>query len=438
MKVKDPAMRDRLATIRPLELHRAIGEAAVRALREGAPLEQVDAMEFYSLEGLGLGTRNVVEQRRQHLLEKIDLERRVIKTSRRNANLAASDDARRDFLVDSDEAYREVARLEKELAELDVERDSTELPVEITSQLDYLAYAIGHLASVSTVADGSFADDLKRILKFDRMTPVPQNHSVEVAFRLVIPAAGKVLTFGPITAVVTNSAYEATLPEELQSDTTKNLVGRTIKAILPENLRTTNQNRALRRFRDAMYAAGYAERAVKLLSLSNNPSLYNVIANEVWGAALNEGVTPEYAEHIRRVFRQDPIPWGRLKYRQEVTMRQMCVDYVTSHGGRVTQGALRAAAAEKGYSAFQIDKIHLRKPGHGHSPLEPVLARVDDRRIGPKGNLSEIRLIDCPYCGGTATKVLRVPEVSRMLLCRDCLRMPVHDSPTFPESYLRL
>lgn len=68
----------------------------------------------------------------------------------------------------------------------------------------------------------------------------------------------------------------------------------------------------------------------------------------------------------------------------------------------------------------------------------PILERSGDWTVGKKAGRAVVRLVDCPHCGGWASKSLWVPETPRGLLCPDCLRMPVEGSPVFLQDYLEV
>lgn len=61
--------------------------------------------------------------------------------------------------------------------------------------------------------------------------------------------------------------------------------------------------------------------------------------------------------------------------------------------------------------------------------------------VGASNNAGQrvrVRCRTCPHCGARVDIVARVPECPAGLLCSACLRMPLPDSPEFPESYRKL
>jgi hypothetical protein len=291
------------------------------------------------------------------------------------------------------------------------------------------------LAQCTSSPDEDFANVVRQIIRFDRLTAHETERTVEVVFRLVIPADGQVLIFGPITTVVENRAYRSSLPVEMQPTGRKYQARQSVFELVPKKF---NRYQAMLFFRDSLREAGYGANAATLLSLSNNAALYNVTANELWGVDLDDDVSAEFAEHVRATYRQEPLLWDRRRYILTAAIHQQCIDIIRDAGGTITQGAFRAAAAELGYSEFQVGKLHLVRSGHGLIPLAPAFERVGHTREGPKGNNNLLQLISCPHCEGFLTKVVRVREVPTMLLCPDCRRMPTEPSIVFPRIYLTL
>ena len=106
---------DRIASINPGELHRAICDAAIAALRNGAPIEQLEGFTSFTLNGRLAARHDTTEQKRSHLTKRIADEEDVAKRARSNANQVNDEEAQAGFLNDAVKAHAEVKRLRKEL-----------------------------------------------------------------------------------------------------------------------------------------------------------------------------------------------------------------------------------------------------------------------------------------------------------------------------------
>lgn len=72
----------------------------------------------------------------------------------------------------------------------------------------------------------------------------------------------------------------------------------------------------------------------------------------------------------------------------------------------------------------------------GTPPWPATVRRIGDWSKGTAAKHSVAANWLCPRCGQPATAVVRVPEVTDALLCRDCLVMPNRPDLEFPSLYL--
>jgi hypothetical protein len=209
---------DRVASIEPRELHQAICDAAIAALRAGAPIERLDGLEYFHLRGSGsgFGVRNVAKQRRELLETQIARQQTVAEQARANANIATSDRLRVAFLQDAEHAYVELGHLEKQLQQLDQDDQPIVTPDQFEGEIDFIAHALAQLATTRTTPSGDFGEAVRQVITDVRIVPNPARRTCDVSFCLLLPADGMVLRFGPIHTSVTNRAYLAKLPDDIR------------------------------------------------------------------------------------------------------------------------------------------------------------------------------------------------------------------------------
>ena len=123
-----------------------------------------------------------------------------------------------------------------------------------------------------------------------------------------------------------------------------------------------------------------------------------------------------------------------------VGRRQSLLNKLLEAGGKTTVGEFGEVAGGGYYRSELTQKLLAPQAGDGSveflSVIEPgeIYEKVSGRITGR----SIVKLVDCPHCGGFASRVIIVPELTRQLLCPNCRKMPTVDSPEFPNIYLEM
>jgi hypothetical protein len=426
---------ERVASVDPLELHRAIVDAAVTALREGAPLGVLDGYEHFRVTRTGIGIANTKHQRRRHVEEQIAIQKRIADNARRNANLTDDVATCEGFLSDAAHAHAEIAELTDELAAIDDKSSSRLLPASVDSEVEFLAQALASLRSVATVGDGTLGDALGTILKIDRIEPAPLEDSVRISFHLLIPAEGAVLAFGPIEAVVPNRAYRATLSTRTQVERARASLTQIARRSNPAAKLVESEIEALQVVRADLIKAGYSMLAAGTMIRSGRPSIYSIIANELWEAPIPDHIDPGFVSHIRSIYRAANFRWEPRHYSIDVSRHQQLVDELIRQGGSAGQVFLHDETSVKAHHIT----LFSRDQQYGSSPTWPAcVERIGDwRQQSPRAGRS-LRAITCPHCGGWASLVIRVPEIPDCVLCPKCHQMPTQPGTYFPDDYTQL
>lgn len=426
---------DRVASIDPLELHRAIATAAVDALRSGAPLERLDGLEYFHIRSAGFGVRDVTRQRRDMLTAQISRQHLIAEQARQNANTAATPRLRDAFLADAENAYIELEHLEHQLSQLETVGRSAAIPGDFASELDFIAHALAQLATTRTTPSREFGDAIRQVITDLRIVPDPASRICAVEFSLLLPADGMVLRFGPIRTTVANHAYPASLPDDVRPDAPRLVLTRQATAHQLRTTRATSDHEVLQAVKRALVDSGYTDLAAGIIVRSDFGPLYAIAAHDLWGEPLPVTYDPRYVDHILSTYRNRDFTWNPRRHSLDCTLRQHLVDAVAGRGG--TAGLLDVLDL---LATTKVDDqrvaVFSRPQQLGDAPpWEPCVERVGDwKQYAPRSGRS-LRIWDCPHCDGKATRVIRVPEIPTCLLCPDCLRMPVADSPIFPSEY---
>ena len=421
---------ERVATIRPAELHRAIAEAAARAIRAGVQAELLDgrrAARLGQLLGAGPDRRAT---RLDYLDERIAEAERRATNARRNANSADDPDLADELLADAKDARDEVVRLRDERAQLAARHEG--LPDVFESDADYVARALANLANIEHTADGEVGEALSHILRIEGMAVTDDGSHVDVSFRIDVPADNRVARLGPVTCRVANRAYRNTLGSTLGSHP---LVTTAVRHGLGAAVRHCNDTTVLRAVADTMLARGYSQLAASIAVRATIPSLHAVIAHDLWGDPIPVGLDVEYVALILAVYKAPGFAWNRHRHTVDPTERQALVDLVAQAGGRVDVAGL---AGRLGARRAHLTQVFSRPQKVGDAPVwEPCLCRGGQWQQGRRAEGTEryLALVSCPHCGGHATVVARTPETPACLLCPTCRRMPTPGSPVFPDDY---
>lgn len=426
---------DRVASLDPLEVHRAICEAAIDALREGAPLERLDGLEYFHLRHSGFGVKNTKVQKVELLKSQVARQQQIARQARANANATTSPELRSEFIEDAEAAHSELVSLQEQLELLESACPTDVLPTHFEAEVDFIAHALAQLAKITTTPNGEFGEAINQVVTDLRFTPV-EDRRCEVEFYLLLPADGMVLRFGPIRTTVRNRAYPKTLSRDADGDAPRPAFVHLAAGHDERYAKAPSLNEALQLLKADLVSAGFTPLAAGTLARSDSAPLYSVCAHELWNEPLSDGLDPAYVAHVLDVYRAENFEWNPRHHSLDCEQRQALVDALLESGGEASQLDLIAAFEGTPVTSQKIADFS-RPQTVGNAPTwnPPVERRGDWRQQSPRGG-RRLRVLSCPHCGGLATKVLRMPEVPDNVLCPACRRMPSASSPVFPEDYL--
>lgn len=430
----------RLASIRPAELHEAIVRSAVTALREGAPTELADGLEFWRMSDLGARVVDIRSRRIEALASELSEAKLAYEGARRNSNAATTERMREDFFTDAEAEGHRIDELERELRRAEEESSDLVAPARFDSDCDFLAHALSALVHFGEHAPPGVAEALSQVVRFTRFTPV---HSVdppqlEIEYHLLLPADGKVAKFGPITCTVTNLAYRNTLRDNGDAQRARALLHERL-GDSPDTEHDTPAGHAVQAMTERLMSQlGWSRLAGRTLATSGLQPLYAIASNLLWGDEIPADLDPTYVDLVRSTYSNPQFRWNGRHHALDCRLRQLCVDATIEEGGVIKMADLEARLEDTNVDDIRIT-IFSRDQQLGQAPVwRPCLERRGDWiQQHPKSGRS-LAAVACPHCGRWASWVVRTPETPGCLLCPDCRRMPVTDSPTFPEVYLRL
>ncbi len=433
-------LAERVASIDPAEFHGAVQAAAVAALRDGAPVELLDGVEFWRMSDLNARVTDTRGRRIAMLGEELADARRAYDQARRNANSTTNEKLRADYLADSEREADRITALEADLASAEAQPDSAATPDAFDSDCDFLAHALAGLTVHGEHAPAEYVDALSRVIEFDAFTPIHTTDppQVEVTFHLLLPADGRVARFGPITCRVQNRAYRNTLRDNGETQRARALMHQRLRQEGHADLDAA-PHRAVDSLRDLLVTQlGWTRHAARTLATSGVGALYDIAAHLLWGDPLPAGLDPAYVELVTTTYQDPGFRWNPHRHALDCTLRQTAVDAVVAAGGHLGFTELETALTNTTVDDVRIT-VFSRDQTIGNGPTwHPCLERRGDWiQQHPKSGRS-LAAATCPHCNGFASRVVRTPETPADLLCPTCHRMPTTDSPTYPDTYLTL
>jgi len=423
---------DRIATVVPGDLHRAIADAAADAIRSGVPAQLLDVHISIRNSQLVRGP-NRSESRLAKLNECIADAQRQAKNARRNANDTDHPGLATEFLADATNARQEEKRLVLERTALVDQTDLIGSTFE--SEADFIAQALGHFGTVDFTTDGAMGDAIAQILEISSMTVSEDQLTVQVEFYVDVPADRQTARLGPIYCTVDNRAHRNTLPDTIKNLAAGNtLIRLAIKHGLEKKARGRRNKQFLFAVSDCLVGAGYTKLAAGTITRSMIPSLHAAIAHDLWEEALPEGLDPAYAAHVVAIYKSRNFWWTPSRHAVNAADRQSLVDALIAAGGQIDASNV---ITQVGKQRAMFWRTCGGPQQNGKSPVWlPCIERMGEWAQGPAGKHKRFyKLIDCPHCGGHATQVVRTPETTACILCPDCRRQPTVDSPKFPDEY---
>jgi hypothetical protein len=152
------------------------------------------------------------------------------------------------------------------------------------------------------------------------------------------------------------------------------------------------------------------------------------------------GCSTEWVEHVLHFYLFSHRTHFPSYWISGVGRRQILLNTILEAGGELTIDEF-AKASGGGFSRTELTQRLLSPPASDGSVeflsvIEPgeIYEKVSGRITGR----SSVKLVTCPHCGGFASRVIVVPELTRQLLCPNCRKMPVIDSPEFPVVYIEM
>lgn len=409
----------KIASLKRVDLHRAIAEATALAFRDGVEAAGADGLAALDAQG-----RRVIvdrsEARRLSLRERLDEERRIARRLRDQVVREVDPEVARAYETDARDHTLEVKRLEEELARVGSREVTPRLPDSFTGEVDFLLAGIESLLDPTGMVDREDAENLEAVLK-DLRIEVVDEEWCEFSLYWQIPANGSVVNFGPISGRVPRQGRVMT-PAERQ---------------VVEHGGPSRVER--RKLVHRLEQAGYPYSVARAVSIAP----FTQLAEVLLGGEPRWSDNPDSFDHgafnayLREVY-------GRLRSWDAGTWchtnpkRQCLADIVAALGGSTRLDQLQHVAQFFGIKNSDLHPLSLPRLKEGTPIWEPSI-----KRVGPwtaattaEGSLVESHL--CPGCGRAATAVVRVPEVPGSMLCRACAVSPFLPSLQFPLSYLEL
>lgn len=147
----------------------------------------------------------------------------------------------------------------------------------------------------------------------------------------------------------------------------------------------------------------------------------------------------EWVEHVLRFYLFSQRSGYSINWAANIDNRQEILDHILKAEGEVTVGDLEKLHAGGLSRADLVSRLLRPKVSSGSTDYLSLLEAGNNFQISNENRVttnSTLRLVTCPHCGGFASRVIIVPEVTRQLLCPSCRKMPIENSPQFPISYL--
>lgn len=381
-----------LASIEREALHRSIADEVLAAVRDGLPAD-LDANHFQAA-----GPLPRLDARRARLRavrRQLDDVTRDLERARRNANLADEDEVAALFVQDAEAHQATQKRLERELVELEDAIEEPELGTAFETNAELVAHAIAALRNAGDRVGATLREALRTVISKERWRL--DDNVFHWELHLELPHRDGTVVLGPIRGAIPSR---------------------------PARVRTRTPRPAGRD--DAiseLTAAGLSERAARSVAACPHPQLADVLLAHLDGRPGPPDIDVAWTRHIAAVYTDPEFHWEMGQWRLPDGPRRTLLAVIAETGGQLERDKILAA----GVSTSQLR--YLSRPTLGAPSGDPIV-----RRLG-RGRDGAYTLIDCPHCGGHASHSVVTPETRPGVLCPDCWRAPVPDSPVFPEFY---
>ncbi len=409
----------KLASLKRVELHRAIVEATARAFREGVEAAGADGLAALDARG-----RRVVvdrgEARRLALKERLEGERRIAKRLRDQVVRETDLDVARAYEMDARDHTLEVKRLEEEIARVGSHDVVPSLPDSFTGEVDFLLAGIESLLDPTGMVDREDAENLEGVMKDMRIEIIDEDWC-EFTLFWQIPANGSVVNFGPVVGRVARQGRSMT-PAERQ----------VVERGGPSRVER-------RQLVHRLEQAGYPYSVARAVSIAPFPQLAEALLDGEprWSDASDTFDHSTFNAHLRRVYRELQS-WDAGTWCHTNPKRQQLADIVAALGGVARLDQLQHVARHFEIKDTDLHPLTLPRQKEGAPVWEPSIKRVGQWTAATTAEESLVESHVCPTCGEPATGVVRVPEVPGSMLCRKCVVSPFAPSLQFPRDYIGL
>lgn len=420
-------------------LHREIVNAAIRAFRDGVPMEHVETSaqrdlimqwelqteeKLQELEELESGLDAILDA--LHAARSAGNERELVRWQRR-----------------FDRQEIKVDRCQEELQARQSGPPVPDLPIRFAAQASDLVTGLAGLAAADEPLDGDAADALAAVFHDFRLR---KESELEVEFRyfLLLPTEAGGVRVGPIFGRCAKvGRVDGPSIAARGRDVARHLM--TTDSDLRQLLRPGQTNGAddLVRAEAYLREIGLADWAVRAalaaLPIEARREIWGMLHEAAPGASpVRADLDPAYVELIRQKYGQPEPPVGhdsKAIWFGGSLMKASIVSHLSEQGTQSRTDYLR-----------WLDQAGFSLAGYNRYVMKQETDRADDPKFlaiaqpfGGRGRTppETVSLMDCPHCDLVAGLALYtpVPEVPGALLCVRCLRGREPQSPVYPETY---
>jgi len=450
-----------VARVRAADLHQSVARGITEALSHGVGVELTSGHHIGRIGGQLHATLS-----QAHVTQSMRTQAQTLREqaarSRKIARTIGADASRQPWIDDA-------LALDRQAADIDVQADRRDEQAKnptwgeqnVAVDADLCARALARLESIETDAHRDVGDALSHLLDDLRLYPTDDGH-VQWQVRVALPADSGAVLLGPITGrvqVVARMvpAVSGVLLTPTRVNTVLTLLAEgATPAELLSKVPEWSPSRMYKRISEALVHMGLPRlstlsllgapiaepRSAVVGALQHTPNPSREDLHKIVVALAIDDEHAAYLEHVLTTYLfPEHIHFPR-NWAHSVTHRQELVDFIVEHGGKATLRELGEVAPALKRS--ELIQSLLRENETRREVRLPCAKRGQvwknelGRRSCRRTDDSEIAAITCPHCGGYASRILQAAEVPRHLLCPDCRRAPIADSPVFPRSYIDL
>jgi transposase-like protein len=438
-----------LATVDAAVLHDHVARGIVEVLSgAGAPMTLSEA-GYLPVLSANDRKRQLLAHRRERLQGHLERAREL-------AVGAGSESMSRRLLDDAKRIEGDLVLTEDEIARLDVEGPAVVSEVSVPAA--EVVEALGALARARAAVPHDIAAAIARLVPTFRLFLADSPDRLRWTAVVQLPAAdGMIVELGPISGFVPTRGHHEQKGRRHSREIQGAIVAAYAKGDSPQEIIQStgcNVDQLRDAVRDHLRAGGFPHPASLMLRHVLVPELRRLVADaarvgiphQLTDGSVNPADLAEVARSAGVVPARCDPRWAALVLEQLVFHPRVGTAYAWL-GNCESQAAIDAVMAGKTTIGDICRAMGL--PHDGRSALRKVLGtNTEPPLLAPVGtwvyagthpiSANRLELIACPHCGGHASVHLRVPEISTNLLCPDCRRMTLPDSPVFPPGYLNV